>query len=81
MPLYPTGGQWLPYRGLTWRKPLSFPLQHTYLEVVGSNPATGKNFFGAKFNCLHEGMIPMLKLTFLSHFLHMQLASVLPSSS
>ena len=60
--------------GLTWRKPLSLRLQHTYLEVMGSNPVTGKNFFGTKFNCLHEGMRPMLKRTFLSHFLHIQLA-------
>ena len=43
MPLYPTSGQWLPYRGLTWIKPLSLPLQHTYQEVVGSNPVNGTN--------------------------------------
>ena len=60
--------------GVTWRKPPSLPLQHTYLEVTGTNPVTDKNFFGTKFNCLHEGMIPMLKLTFLSHFLPIQLA-------
>ena len=53
-------------------QPLSLPLQHTYLEAVGSNPMTGKNFFDTKFNHSHEGMIPMLKLTFLSHFLPTQ---------
>ena len=74
--IYYTGGQRLPYRGLSWKIPLSLPIQHTYLEVLGSNPVSGKNFFSTKFNCLHEGMIPMLKVTFLSHFLHMQLARV-----
>ena len=59
--------------GVTWRKPLSLPLQHTYLKVVGSNPVTGKNFIGTTFNCSHEGMIPMLKLTFLSYFFPIEL--------
>ena len=54
--------------GVTWRKPISLPLQHTYLEVVGSNPETAKNFFCTKFNCSHEEMISMLMLTFLSSF-------------
>ena len=31
-------------------------------------------FFGTKFNCLHEEMIPMLMLTSLSHLLPIQLA-------
>ena len=46
---------------------------------------TGKNFMNTKFNCLDEGMIPILKvryrssetilkLAFLSHFLPKQLA-------
>ena len=61
------------HTGASWRKPLSLPLQHTYLKVVGSNPVTGKNFFGTKFNCSHEGMIPMLKLTFLSYFFPIEL--------
>ena len=73
-PLYPTGDQCLLYRGVIWRKPLSLPLQHTYLEVVGSNPVTGENFFGPKFNCLHEGMISVFMLTFLYHLLPIQLA-------
>ena len=48
--------------GLTWRKtPLSLSLQHTNLEVVGSNPVTGKKTFGMKFNRSLEGMISMLK--------------------
>ena len=53
--------------------PLSLPLHDTYLKVVGSNPMTGKNFSGTKFNCSCEGMKPMLKLTFISHFLPIQL--------
>ena len=64
---------------VTRRKPLSLPLQHTYLEVVGSNPKTGKNFLGTKFNCSHEWM--MLKLTSLSHFLQIQLAQSYLESS
>ena len=59
--------------GVTWRKPISLPLQHTYLEVVGSNPETAKNFFCTKFNCSHEEMISMLMLTFLSYFFPIQL--------
>ena len=47
--VYPTGGQWLPSRwGMTWRKPISLPLQHTYLEVVGSNPVTRKKVLAQK---------------------------------
>ena len=38
--------------GMIWRKPLSLPIQHTYLEVVGSNPVTGKNFFWHKIKLL-----------------------------
>ena len=34
--------------GVIWRKPLSLLLKHTYLEVVGSTPVTGENFFGKK---------------------------------
>ena len=69
-------GQWLPYRGYDMEKaPSPPPPQQTYLEVVGSNPRTDKNFFSTKFNCLHEGMISMLVLTILSYFLHIQLAS------
>ena len=48
-------------QGPDMEKTSSLPLQHTYLEVVGTNPMTGKNFCGTKFNCLHEGMIPMLR--------------------
>ena len=55
-------------------KPLSLLLQHTYLEDVVSNPVTGKNFFDTKFNCLHEGLTSLLKLTFLSNFRPIQLA-------
>ena len=76
MPLYPTRGRWLPYRGREmeiWRKPLSLPLQHTYLEVVGSNPETAENFFCTKFKSSHEEMISMLMLTFLSYFFPIQL--------
>ena len=32
-------------RVVIWRKLLYLPLQHTYLEVVGSNPVTGKKSF------------------------------------
>ena len=42
-PLYSTGCQWPPYS-----IPLSVPLQHTYLEVVGSNPMTAKNILAQK---------------------------------
>ena len=34
--------------GMTWRKPLSLPIQHTYLEVVGSNPVTNKKISAHK---------------------------------
>jgi len=34
--------------GVTLRKPLSFPLQFTYLEVVGSNPVTNKKISAHK---------------------------------
>ena len=37
-------------------------------------PCDWQKILGTKFNCLHEGIIPMLKLTFLSHFLPIQLA-------
>ena len=45
-----------------------------------------KTFFGTKLNCLHDWMISLLRLTFLSLFLLIQLArcflpSALPSSS
>ena len=73
MPIYPTRGQRLPYRGHDMEKTSFPPLQHTHLEIVGSNPVTSKNLLGTKFNCLHEGITPILKLTFLSHFLPIQL--------
>ena len=41
------------------------------MEDVTSNPGIGKKFFGAEINCPRERM---LTLTFLSHFLPLQLA-------
>ena len=78
MPLYPTSGQWLPYRGLTWIKPLSLPPSAHLSGGRGFKPRERHKhtFLAQKFNCLHEGMLLMLKVTFLSHFLHMQLARV-----
>ena len=58
-------------------KPLSLPLQHIYLAVMVSNPVTGKNFFGMKINSSHEGMIPMLMLTFLFNFFPTHLARLM----
>ena len=72
MPLYPTRGQQLPYRGSDMEKTSFPPLQQTSKEVLGSNPVSSKNYFSTKFDCRHEGMI--LKLTFPSHFLPLQLA-------
>ena len=57
------------HTGCDMEKTFSLPLQHTYLEVVGSSPVPGKKIISTKFNSSHEGMIPMLKLTYLSHFL------------
>ena len=56
-----------------WHEKILFP-PHIYLEVVGSNPVTSKKISSHKFNCLHEGMVPILKMTFLSHFLPIRLA-------
>ena len=36
--LYPTGGMWLPYKGLYREKPIPLPRPHTSLEIEGSNP-------------------------------------------
>ena len=63
-------------QGSDMEKPFSLPLQQTYLKVVGSNPMTG-----TKFNCSHEGMIPMIKLTLLSYFLPIQIAHCYLDSS
>ena len=57
-----------------------FPPPSAHLSG-GSNLVTRKNFFNTKFNCLHEGMTPMLKLTFQSHLLHIQLAGCYLESS
>ena len=57
------------------------PLQHSYLEVGGSNlkPSEQEKIGeeGAKVNCLHEGMNPMLMLASLSHFPKIQLAKIM----
>ena len=38
--------------------------QHTYLEVMGSNPVTGKKNSAQEFDCSHEGMIPNVHANF-----------------
>ena len=56
-----------------WRK-ASFPPPSTYLSGGhGFEPRDRPKFFCVKFNFSLEGMISMLKLTFLSHFHHIQL--------
>ena len=47
---------------------------NTHLVVVSSNTKTRKHFSGAKINGSHKGMIPLFMLTFLIHFLLIQLA-------
>ena len=57
---------------LLWSLSLSLP--HTWPEIVGSNLSLTKSFFSRKINCWLEGIIPTFKVTFLSHFLPIQLA-------
>ena len=73
--LYPTRGQWLPpYRGHDVEEN-SFPPPSTQLSSgCGFKYHDCKNFFSTTFNCSHKGMISMLMLTFLSHYLPKQLA-------
>ena len=73
MPLYPTRGQWLPYRGRDMEKAY-FPPSSAHLSGGrGFISEYAKNFFGTKFNCSYEEMISMLMLTFLSYFFPIQL--------
>ena len=65
-----------PVRGLerAWRKASFLPSSAHLSGGGGFETCDRKNVFCMKFNCLLEGMISMLQLTFLSYFFLIQLA-------
>ena len=87
MSLYPTRGQWQPYRGRDMEKAY-FPPSLAHLSggrgfQLGSNPETAKNFFSTKFNCSHQDYPCSCWLCYLTSFQYnlFGFAQILPSCS